>query len=674
METIEVALAGNPNTGKTCIFNNLTGAKQRVGNWPGVTVEKKEGEVSFRDKLLKIVDLPGTYSLGAYSEDEIVARHYLLNDKPAIVVNVVDACNIQRNLYLTMQIMEAGARVVVALNMMDEACRKCISIDVDKLATLLGVPVIPTIAAKKSGMGDLLAVVADQQAKAGKKKSFAIDYGPVLEKAIAALEEKIKAHPGLPNRYPRRWLAIKLLEDDEVVKGDIAQLPNGVWLLELADAYRESLAVDLGGNVDAVFIARRYGYINAIVAESMRGEKKASVAISDRIDRVVTNKWLGIPVFLFSMWLLFEFTFRLSGPFVDLIEEGFGSLAVWLQGVLAGINASPLFTSFIADGLISGLGTVLAILPVLFTLFFGIALLEDSGYMARIAYVMDKPMRRVGLNGKSFISFLLGFGCNVPAIMSTRTLDSKRDRLLTIIANPFISCAARLPVYILFAGAFFPRHKTLVVASLYFIGLLMSILTVKLFGKVVPRQEEETFIIELPPYRLPTLRGVFVGLWQQLADFLRKVTTIILASVIVIWALSSLPLGVEYASGDSLVGKISSFIAPVFTWAGFANWQATIALIFGVLAKEVVVSTLGVVYKTGGRGLDVALAAHFTPLSAYAFMVMTLLYAPCIATIATIKSETKSLKWTLATLAYGLTVAWVFAVLVYQVGTLLGLG
>lgn len=672
METIELALAGNPNTGKTCIFNNLTGAKQRVGNWPGVTVEKKEGEVLFQDRLIKIVDLPGTYSLGAYSEDEIVARHYLLNDKPTIVVNVVDACNIQRNLYLTMQIMEAGAQVVVALNMMDEACRRCIKIDVDKLSNLLGVPVIPTIAAKNTGMTDLLTVVTDH-AKA-KKKTFAIDYGPILEKGIALLETKIKANHDLTRKYPTRWLAVKLLEDDEVVKNDVAQLIEGAQLLDLAAACRESMAAQLPGSVDAAFISKRYGYINAIVAESMGAEKKGGVAVSDRIDRVVTNKWLGIPLFLLSMWLLFEFTFRLSGPLVDLVEDGFASLAGWLEGVLTGVNASPLFISFIADGLISGLGTVLAILPVLFSLFLGIALLEDSGYMARIAYIMDKPMRRVGLDGKAFISFLLGFGCNVPAIMSTRTLDSKRDRLLTIIANPFISCAARLPVYILFAGAFFPRHKTLVIASLYFIGLLMSIFTVKLFGRAVPRQDEETFIIELPPYRLPTFRGVFVGLWQQLADFLRKVTTIILASVIVIWALSSLPLGVEYASGDSLIGKISSFIAPVFTWAGFANWQATIALIFGVLAKEVVVSTLGVVYKTGGRGLDVALAAHFTPLSAYAFMVMTLLYAPCIATIATIKSETKSLKWTLVTLVYGLVVAWVFAVLVYQLGSLLGLG
>lgn len=671
MQTIEVALAGNPNTGKTCIFNNLTGAKQRVGNWPGVTVEKKEGETPFQGKTVKIVDLPGTYSLGAYSEDEVVARRYLLNDAPSVVINVVDACNLQRNLYLTLQIMEAGAQVVVALNMMDEACRKCINIDVGRLSALLGAPVVPTIAAKSQGMAELLTAAMGHESQRV-KRSFTLDYGSLLEREIGHLAAKVSANRGLVGEYPARWLAIKLLEDDEIITKELGRA-GANELLEQAAVARTALNKKLANGVEAALIAKRYEYINAIVAESMKGEKVDEPAFSDKVDRVVTHKWFGIPVFLLSMWLLFEFTFRLSAPLVDLIEVGFEALAVWLEHVLAGINASPLFISFVADGLVSGLGTVLAILPVLLTLFLGIAILEDSGYMARIAFIMDKPMRRVGLDGKAFLSFLLGFGCNVPAIMSTRTLDSKRDRLLTIIANPFISCAARLPVYILFAGAFFPRHKMLVVTSLYIIGLFMAILTVKLFSRFIPRQEEETFIIEMPPYRLPTFRGVFVGLWQQIGDFLKKVTTIILAAVIVIWALSSLPLGVEYASADSLVGKISSFIAPVFTWAGFANWQATISLIFGVLAKEVVVSTLGVVYKTGGRGLAAALSGHFTPLSAYAFMVMTLLYAPCVATIATIKSETKSLKWTLVALAYGLAVAWLAAVLVYQGGLLLGL-
>lgn len=669
MDIPEIALAGNPNTGKTCIFNNLTGSKQRVGNWPGVTVEKKQGVASYRGKTVKIVDLPGTYSLGAYSEDEVVAGRYLLNEKPAAVINVVDACNLQRNLYLTVQMMEAGAKVVVALNMMDEACRSCINIDVAKLTDLLDTAVIPTIASKGQGMDELLAAaVAGSRAK---KQPLRIDYGQQAEEQIALLTAAIRGYPDLAAKYPERWLAVKLLEDSASLEQDIGGAAAGKALLAQAATARNALLAN-GFKGDSHFISKRYEYVEAVVAKSISDGGLGNSTLSDKIDRVATHKWLGIPLFLAVMWLLFEFTFRLSEPLVGFVEDGFLQLAVWAQALLYKANASALFTSFIADGLIGGLGTVLAILPVLLTLFLGISLLEDSGYMARIAYIMDKPMGAVGLDGKAFISFLLGFGCNVPAIMSTRTLESRRDRFLAIAANPFISCAARLPIYVLFAGAFFPGRQVPVIISLYALGLLTAIFTVLIFGKLTPTAKEESFILELPPYRLPTLKGVVVELWEKIADFLKKVTTIILASVIVIWLLSNLPPGVEYGSQASLAGRLSSFIAPIFTWAGFPIWQATIALIFGIMAKEVVVSTLGVVFKTGGHGLEAALALRFTPLSAYAFLVMTLLYAPCVATIATIKNETRSVKSTLLILGYGFTVAWVMAVLVYQVGRLLG--
>ncbi|HQA61269.1 MAG TPA: ferrous iron transport protein B, partial [Tepidanaerobacteraceae bacterium] len=366
------------------------------------------------------------------------------------------------------------------------------------------------------------------------------------------------------------------------------------------------------------------------------------------------------------------FTFIFSEPLVEIVETGFSTLSELLLAALTGIGASEIFISFVVDGIVSGLGSVLSIVPVLFLLFIAIAMLEDSGYMARIAYVMDKPMRMMGLSGKAFVPFLLGFGCNVSAVMATRTIENKRDRLITILANPFISCSARLPVYVLFTSVFFPKRQALVLGSLYLLGVFMAIISVKLFGKIVPEQDDSSFIIELPPYRLPTLKGVFLHMWENVRGFLNKVSNIILAAVVIIWLLSSLPFGVEYASDESMIGRMSSLIAPILKPAGFGTWQAAIALIFGVLAKEIVISTLGVVYKAGSFGLAAVLSEHFTPLSAYSFMVMTLLYAPCIATIGSIRSETKSLKWTAVSVIYGLIIAWTMSVLIYQIGLMLG--
>jgi ferrous iron transport protein B len=677
MRNITAALAGNPNTGKTSLFNNITGSRQHVGNWPGVTVEKREGNVTYKGKTIKIIDLPGIYSMGAYSEDEVIAREYILDEKPDVIVNVVDATNITRNLYLTVQLLEMDTDVIVALNMMDETEKLGINIDLEKLSKIIGIKIIPTVAIRSQGLENINKSILEgswtKNKKIDKETSFKIDYGLKVEQKILKLKNLIKKDDEIEHKYPSRWLAIKLLEEDKKLIEQIKSLKNGLTIVEAARAYKEELEKDLNTSLDSYIISKRYDYIYGVVDQCVKVPKEDRLTITDKIDKVLTHKLGGIPCFIIIMLMVFVFTFTLSDPIVDLVEGGFEFLGEWVGNTLIGLKMSGIFTSFIVDGIIGGLGSVLGIVPVLFTLFIALAVLEDSGYMARIAYIMDKPMKRIGLHGKAFIPYLLGFGCNVPAIMSTRSLDNKRDRMVAIIANPFISCSARIPVFVLFTSVFFSSYQIPVVVSLYALSVITAIITTKLFGKLIPEEEDSSFIIELPPYRRPTLKGVFIHMWEKVDDFLKRVSTIILAAVIIVWLLSSLPFGVEYASDKSLVGRISSVIAPILKPAGFGTWQATIALIFGVLAKEVVVTTLGVVYKAGSQGLGAALTQHFTPLSAYSFMIMTLLYAPCIATIGSIKSETKSLKWTLIAILYGLVIAWVLSVLVYQIGLRLGL-
>ena len=671
MSHITMAIAGNPNTGKTSLFNHLTGARQHVGNWPGVTVEKKEGQIRYKDKIIRVVDLPGTYSLGAYSEDEIIARKFILNNESDVVVNTVDATNLSRNLYLTVQMLEMDANILIALNMMDEAGRLGIEIDLNRLSTALGARVVPTVAAKGKGIKEIIAAIIENGIKPSKGK-FRIDYGEDVERVIDNIVNMIQDDKKL-SKYPPRWLAIKLLEEDEKLVRQIKATLKGKEILSYVQSCRQALENKIGENLDSYIIAKRYEFIHDVISQSVQRPQTGNDLLTDKIDRIVTHNILGIPIFAAIMWLVFTFTFIFSEPLVEIVETGFSTLSELLLAALTGIGASEIFISFVVDGIVSGLGSVLSIVPVLFLLFIAIAMLEDSGYMARIAYVMDKPMRMMGLSGKAFVPFLLGFGCNVPAVMATRTIENKRDRLITILANPFISCSARLPVYVLFTSVFFPKRQALVLGSLYLLGVFMAIISVKLFGKIVPEQDDSSFIIELPPYRLPTLKGVFLHMWENVRGFLNKVSNIILAAVVIIWLLSSLPFGVEYASDESMIGRMSSLIAPILKPAGFGTWQAAIALIFGVLAKEIVISTLGVVYKAGSFGLAAVLSEHFTPLSAYSFMVMTLLYAPCIATIGSIRSETKSLKWTAVSVIYGLIIAWTMSVLIYQIGLMLGL-
>lgn len=672
---ITVALVGNPNSGKTTIFNNLTGARQSVGNWPGVTVEKKEGEITCDGKILRLIDLPGTYNLGAYSEDERIARDFILFERPDIIINVVDATNLERNLYLTFQLLEMGARVVIALNMSDELKVKNININIEKLASLMGIPIVPTVAIHGQGMNELLQEVLREIKKEKEHNYPYVDYSEEIENEIRALEHHLLLNPHLENPDSCRWLAIKLLEGEFSTFQNVEKNLNIERFIPIRDEAVKRLENALGEEVESLIAERRYDFINKLVSQVIirKETAKDSLSFSDKIDRIVTNRYLGIPLFLLAMWGLFQFTFKLGDPLVGYIEGFFEWLGVMIEPWLISIGTSELSRSFIIDGVIGGLGSVLVFIPHIFLLFLAISLLEDSGYMARAAYIMDRFMHALGLHGKSFIPLLVGFGCNVPAIMATRTLENKRDRLITILISPLMSCSARLPVYLLFAGAFFGARQGMVIFSLYFMGIVLAILMGMVFNKFLIKGESSHFVMELPPYRLPTLKNTFIHVWGRLSSFLRRAGTIIFAVVILVWVLSNLPVGVEFASEESFLGKIGAAIAPLFKPAGFGTWQAAVALLFGLLAKEAVVGTLAIVYGVAESGLGESLLAHpWTPLAAYSFMVMTLIYVPCVAAIGTIKRETNSWKWALFVVAYTLILGWLVAVSIYQVGKFIG--
>jgi ferrous iron transport protein B len=661
MKPITIALAGNPNSGKTTVFNALTGSHQRTGNWPGVTVERKEGEYRLGDIRVNVVDLPGSYGLSAYSIDERIARDYLVTENPDVVVTIVDASNLERNLYLVIQLLELGQNVVVCLNMMDLARKSGMEIDPERLSELLGVPVVPTVAHKGEGIEELRKVISESAEGGDSKRSpRAVNYGEELEETIGEIERILSP---VETPYPLRFMAIKLLEDDP----DMGELLTDGMRREIGQILSD-LEKKLGEDPETLIAERRYGFIHGLVRECLRRRPslEGKITFSDRLDKIVTNRFLGIPIFLLFMWLTFQLVFRLGNPIADLVDAGFGWLGGWSGSVLESIGAPVWLRSLISDGLIAGVGSVLVFLPNILLLFLIFAFLEDSGYMARAAFVMDRVMHALGLHGKSFIPMLLGFGCNVPAIMGTRILESRKDRILTILVNPLMSCSARLPIYTLFAGIFFARHQGLVVFSLYLMGIILAILVARIFKSLFFKEEVAPFIMELPPYRMPIPKNVLFLMWTRSSMFLRKAGTVILAGVILIWLLAYLPPGVEYGSAQSLIGRLGHVFAPMLAPSGFGFWQAAVALIFGIIAKEVVVGTLGTLYG-GEEHLSTALAGSFTPLSAYAFMVMSLIYIPCIATIAVIKREA-GWRWTGLAVGYSLMLGWLVAVIVYQVG------
>src|SRR5690554_4487 len=657
-----IALVGNPNSGKTTLFNVLTGSNQHVGNWPGVTVEKKEGSFKHKGVLYNVVDLPGTYSLGAYSEDELVARDFIVKGSPDVVINVVDATNLERNLYLTTQLLEMGANVVVALNMMDEAESKQIRISTKDLSEALGVPVISTVAAKKKGIEDL--VDGTLKAMSHEPRKVVFTYGKEIDEEIANIRNLLKEE-SLP--YPEDWMALKLLEGDQEM----------VSIIEGMGPVKDHLETLLSNNVDYELdiVDKRYAYVNGIIKKCVVKLDEEIITTTDKIDKVLTSRLFGLPIFGLIMYLVFQLTFVVRsdflGGYVETASEIFGE---FVEGWLVSMGSPHWLVSFVIEGFVGGVGAVLVFVPLIMVLYFFLAILEDTGYMARAAYIMDGIMRAVGLHGKTFISMIVGFGCNVPGIMATRTLENKKDRMIAILINPFMSCGARLPIYLVFIAAFFPNNGGLVLFIIYALGIGMALLMGKIFSKTLFKGESSHFIMELPPYRLPSASSVLRDMWEKVWDFVKRAGTVIFAVVALLWVLSVLPMGVEPYSQESILGRVGEFIAPLFAPAGFGSWQASVSLFAGIAAKEAVVAVLGMVYAgvSEGSELVTAIRESFTTLSAVSFLVMTLLYTPCAAVIATVKKETNSYKWAIFMAVYPFILAWVMAVLVFQVGSLLG--
>lgn len=661
-----IALVGNPNSGKTTVFNALTGSNQHVGNWPGVTVEKKEGQFKYKDREYTVVDLPGTYSLGAYSEDEIVARDFILKGKPDVVINVIDATNIERNLYLTTQLMGMGVDVVIALNMMDEAKQRQINIDSEKLSMKLGISIVPTIAYKSNGLDELIKTSIEVIEK-NQPAHASFSYGEEIENEILKVEETLS---GIDLQYPKRWVAIKLLEGDPEIKSlkelkSLKSLADSLFFLE-----------DKSSAFELEIVNRRYSFIGEVLKDTLTRPIEEVETLTDKIDKVITHKYFGIPIFAAIMFLIFQLTFTfgeglLGGYMVNIVD--FLSDKV-LMG-LTYLGASSLVKDFFLNTVFEGVGAVLEFIPLIAVLYFFLGILEDTGYMARAAYVMDGLMRKLGLQGKTFISMIVGFGCNVPGIMATRTLENKKDRMIALLINPFMSCGAKIPIYLIFIAAFFPEHGGIALFTLYFLGIGVALVAGKIFSKTLFKGETSHFIMELPPYRLPTIKYVIRDMWDKVKDFVIRAGTIIFAVVSLLWILARFPLGVEPYSQASMLGAIGTFIAPIFKPAGFGTWQASVGLFAGLAAKEAVVATLGMVYAgvTEGTELVGAIKTSFTTLSAASFLVMTLLYTPCAAVIGTVKRETNSYKWAIFMVIYPFVIAWVFAVFVYQIGSLLGL-
>jgi len=650
MKEIVVAVIGNPNVGKSTLFNELTGAKQYIGNWPGVTVEKKEGEKIFGGYKIRFVDLPGTYGLSASSIDERVARDYITLEKPDVVVDIVDASNLDRNLYLALELIETGAKVVIALNMMDIAESKGISIDVDALSRELGIPIVPTVATKGMGVDELCSTIV--QVAEGK-----IRYRPLKIKYPNTIEEAIREISSLLSRITKdintRWLAIKLLMQDKGIVEYVEGVEGGEEIVSVTRNYVEKIRGELGEDPLFIIAEARYGMISEIMQRVVSRAYVEAVDISDLLDRVLTHRILGLPIFFVIMWSVFLFTFNVAAPIVDGIDLLFS----WIGEIIESSDINPLLKSFLINGIISGFCSILVFVPNIFFLFLAMSILEDVGYMSRAAFNLDRIMRKFGLHGKSIISMILGFGCNIPGIMSARTIESEEDRLTTILVNPLIPCSARLPVLIMIASIFFGRYAPLAVFSMYVLGIFLALFMAILIRKIILRGVVSPFVMELPPYRLPSTKTVTIHMWNRGSRFLKKAGYIIFSATIIIWALAALPPGVEFGGPESYASILGRLIEPILRPLGY-NWQIAVALFFGFIAKEVFIDVLGMLM---GEGYEAQLGAILSPAQAYGLMVFVVVYVPCLASLATIKSETGSWKWTIFVCLYELILAFILA-------------
>ena len=664
------ALVGNQNCGKTTLFNALTGSNQHVGNFPGVTVDQKVGEVKGAPNC-SVVDLPGIYSIRPYSQEEIVTRDFVLGGKPDGIINIVDATNIERNLYLTLQLLELRIPTVVALNMMDELTGNGGSVDIQKMSKALGVPVVPISAAKNEGVSELTR----QFVRVAKDRILpkVMDFCPVgpVHRCIHAVSHLIEDHAQRAGVSPR-FCATKLIEGDESFLEMLELRQNERELLEHSIIEMEH---DSGMDRNAALAAMRYDFIEKVAAESVvKAHESREHRRSMRIDAVLTNRYAAIPLFLGIMFLVFYLTFHVVGAWLsDLLSLGIDGVTALVDRGLTAYGTNPVVHSLIVDGVFAGVGSVLSFLPLIVVLFFFLSVLEDTGYMARVAFVMDKLLRKIGLSGRSFVPMLIGFGCSVPAIMATRTLSSDRDRKMTILLTPYMSCSAKIPIYAVFSAAFFPKYAAFVMIGLYALGIVLGILVALVLKGTLFQGKPVPFVMELPNYRFPSPRNVAILLWEKAWDFIRRAFTVIFTATILIWFLQTfdLRLNVVSNSADSILALVGRWIAPVFQPLGFGDWRAVTALISGFTAKEAVISTLGVLLGVGMDNLGPALGTLFTPLAAGSFLIFTLLYTPCVAAVATIRRELGSKLQTLGVVVMQCVVAWLAAGIFYQLGRLL---
>jgi ferrous iron transport protein B len=706
--TINIALVGNPNCGKTTLFNFISGSKEHVGNYSGVTVDAKKASFTGNGYNFNIFDLPGTYSLTAYSPEEIYVRKFIMDETPDIVINVIDSSNLERNLFLTTQLIDMDIKVIIALNMYDELLKNEVKFDFQKLGKLIGIPIIPTVSSKGKGIQELIEKTIEVYEDLDPiVRHIHINYGLELEKSIRNLRTRIKLEKPITDTISSRFLAIKLLERDKQTTESLATYPNYPEIEKTAHEEIRRIESLYNEDSETVITDAKYGFISGALEETYKKRKKNVIKPSDKIDNILTNAFLGFPIFMISISLAFYGTFKIGAIPMHWIEKS----VAFVSQHLASLMNDGMLKDLLIHGIIDGTGSVLVFLPNILILFFFISFMEDSGYMARAAFIMDKIMHRFGLHGRSFIPMVMGFGCNVPAIMATRTLRNPGDRLLTMLIIPFMSCSARLPVYVLFITAFFPDHPAAVLSAIYFSGILIAFLTAQLLNKTIFRNKETPFVLELPPYRIPTIKNIMIHIWDKARQYLNKIGGVILIGVVIIWALGYFPRQNTPAKQqtainqsisnngqnsnqtineqskqlqNSYLGRIGQFIQPVMSPMGF-DWKMSISLLAGLPAKEIIVSTMGVLYQVDPNNKNIGLSNKLAqeryisgenagkivismPV-AFAFLAFVLIYFPCIGVIATIKSESGKLKWAVFTVVYTTSVAWIISFLVFHIST-----